>query len=71
VTLGVTQKLIGKGQIQKDSCVVVAITGNGMKTPEYLQKGKKLEIQIRPQVDEFLALIPESNCRSRPDNALR
>jgi threonine synthase len=68
VTLGVTQKLIEKGIIQKDSCVVVAITGNGLKTPEYLIKEKKFDLEIEPKVESYLSIIRESNDRFHPNS---
>lgn len=54
-TLAVTQKLIAQGRIQKSDRVVVAITGNGLKTTEALTLAD-LE-SIEPKLAAFEKLI--------------
>lgn len=59
VTLGVTQKLIAQGRIPKDEKIVVAITGNGLKTQEALYGKVKLTKVIQAKLTEFDALLKE------------
>jgi len=57
VTLGVTKKLIEQGRIPRDESIVVAITGNGLKTQECLA-GKIAEPPvIEAKLAEFDALL--------------
>jgi len=54
-TLAVTQKLIAQGRIKPTDRIVIAITGNGLKTQEAL---KLEELQsIEPKLSDFEALI--------------
>jgi threonine synthase len=54
-TLAVTQKLIAQGRIKRTDRIVIAITGNGLKTQEAL---KLEELQsIEPRLSDFEALI--------------
>ncbi len=57
VTLAVTKKLIQNQQIQPEDSVVVAITGNGMKTIEALDGKVTLSHQIAPQLKAFRELM--------------
>jgi threonine synthase len=51
VTIAVTRKLVEQGRIQADDLTVIAITGNGLKTPEAVQLAPK--IVIEPKVAQF------------------
>ena len=53
VTLAVTRKLIQNRQIKPEDSVVVAITGNGMKTIEALDGKIATSHQISPQLKAF------------------
>ena len=57
VTLAVTKKLIQNQQIQPGDSVVVAITGNGMKTIEALDGKVTSSHQIAPQLKAFRELM--------------
>lgn len=59
VTLGVAKKLISQGRIPKDEKIVVAITGNGLKTQEALQGKVELNKVINAKLTEFDALLKE------------
>jgi threonine synthase len=54
-TLAVTRKLIAQGRIKSSDRVVIAITGNGLKTAEALQL-ESLQA-IEPRISAFEALI--------------
>lgn len=51
VTLAVTRKLIEQGRIKADDLTVIAITGNGLKTPEAVELGSPTVIE--PKIAEF------------------
>src|SRR5262245_4536864 len=51
VTVAVTKKLIEQGRIKADDLTVVAITGNGLKTPEAVELGQPAVIE--PKLIEF------------------
>jgi threonine synthase len=51
VTVAVTKKLVEQGLIQPDDLTVIAITGNGLKTPEAAQVGPPPIIE--PRLAEF------------------
>jgi threonine synthase len=51
VTVAVTKKLIEQGRINPDDLTVIAITGNGLKTPEAVQLAPP--IVIEPKVAQF------------------
>ena len=53
VTVAVTKKLIEKGVIRKDESVVIAITGNGLKTQEALESKIGQPVKIKPSLDAF------------------
>ncbi len=57
-TLAVTQKLIAQGRIKAADCLVVAITGNGLKTQEALTLGDLQSIE--PKLSAFEALVGNS-----------
>lgn len=47
VTVGVTRKLITQGRLRPDECIVIAITGNGLKTPEAVSLRPPILIEPR------------------------
>jgi len=51
VTIAVTTKLIEQGRINADDLTVIAITGNGLKTPDAVKLPKP--ICIEPKIDQF------------------
>lgn len=51
VTIAVTRKLIEQGRINADDLTVIAITGNGLKTPE--AAGLSEPIVIEPKIAQF------------------
>ncbi len=53
VTVGVAKKLIEQGRIPKNESIVLAITGNGLKTQEAIQDAVGEPIQIQPNLDSF------------------
>lgn len=59
VTLGVAKKLIAQGRIPKNEEIVVAITGNGLKTQEALQGKVEFNKVINAKLAEFDALLKE------------
>lgn len=58
VTVAVTRKLIGLGLIGADDLTVIAITGNGLKTPEAVALAPPSVIE--PKITEFDRLISRS-----------
>jgi threonine synthase len=60
VTLAVTQKLIGQGRIPRDEEIVICITGNGLKTQDAIAKAVEQPIVIRPNIDDFAAIIDDT-----------
>ena len=57
VTLAVAKKLIESGSIRRDERVVVAITGNGLKTVEALENRTDEPHIIAPQLNAFRKLM--------------
>ena len=57
VTLAVTQKLIEQGKIPRDEEIVIAITGNGLKTQDAIANIVAKPIIIRPNIDDFAAVL--------------
>jgi threonine synthase len=55
VTVAVTKKLIGQGRIGTDDLTVIAITGNGLKTPEAV--GLAPPAVIEPKIAQFERVI--------------
>lgn len=53
VTVAVAKKLIEKGVIDKDQSVVIAITGNGLKTQDAIQNLVSAPVEIDPQLKSF------------------
>lgn len=53
VTVGVTKKLIEKGVIPKDETMLIAITGNGLKTQEVVQDKVGVPLIIEPKFSDF------------------
>ncbi|MBW2579590.1 MAG: threonine synthase [Deltaproteobacteria bacterium] len=54
VVIGVTKKLVEQGRIGKDDFTVLAITGNGLKTQEFLVGRTQQRLQIEPTLDAFM-----------------
>ncbi len=57
VTLAVAQKLIEQGRIDRDESIVLCITGNGLKTQEPLLERMRKPVVIKPNLEEFEALL--------------
>jgi threonine synthase len=55
VTVAVTKKLIDQGRIKPDELTVIAITGNGLKTPEAAELAAP--VVIEPKVAQFERVI--------------
>jgi len=53
VTVATTQKLIQEGRIPKDESIVLAITGNGLKTQDAIQNAIGEACQIDPSLKSF------------------
>ncbi len=53
VTVAVTRKLIESGRIPKDESIVIAITGNGLKTQEAVTGKTGQPMKIKPNIDCF------------------
>ena len=53
VTVAAARKLINEGRIKPRESVVLAITGNGLKTQEAIQKSVGEPISIEPSVSSF------------------
>ncbi|TET69262.1 MAG: threonine synthase [Candidatus Aminicenantes bacterium] len=53
VTVAVTRKLIESGRIPKDESIVIAITGNGLKTQEAVTGKTGQPMKIKPNLDSF------------------
>lgn len=60
VTLGVLRKLLDQERIPRDESIVLAITGNGLKTQEALVDSVGKPEHIGASVDEFEALLKDS-----------
>ena len=59
VTLAAAKKLIDSGHIGRDESIVLAITGNGLKTVEALQDKTDKPYTIPPQLNAFRKLMTE------------
>jgi len=57
VTVGVTKKLIEKGIIPRDESLLIAITGNGLKTQEAIQDKVGRPIIIEAKLSEFEKIV--------------
>ncbi len=53
VTVACAKKLIEQGRIPRDESVVLAITGNGLKTQEAIQDAVGEAVQIEPNLTSF------------------
>lgn len=60
VTLAVTKKLIEQGKIPRDEEIVIAITGNGLKTQDAIANIVEKPVIIRPNIDDFAAVLDGS-----------
>ena len=61
VTIGVTKKLIEQGVLPKDESIVVAITGNGLKTQEAITDDVSKPHIIDANIEEFEELYDRLN----------
>ncbi|MGQ9638526.1 MAG: threonine synthase, partial [Thermodesulfobacteriota bacterium] len=62
VTLGVAKKLIDQGVIPKDETILIAITGNGLKTQEAVQNNVGEPLIIEPKFSDFEKILrPKEN----------
>ena len=59
VTVGVARKLIASGKIPHDSCAVICVTGNGLKTLDAVQGHCGKPREIKPSLREFEALLAQ------------
>lgn len=59
VTVAVTKKLAEQGKFGRDDTVVIAITGNGLKTPEALHSAVAVNNAIAPSLSAFDTLYEE------------
>ena len=57
VTVAVTRKLLQQGKLDRAEEVVLAITGNGLKTLDALQEHLDRGVTIRPRLEEFEAQV--------------
>ena len=62
VTVAVTRKLIAQGRIKSSDLTVIAITGNGLKTPEAVELAPPLVIE--PRVAQFEQAIAGLSARA-------
>lgn len=61
VTLASAIKLIRNGRIDKDSCIVLCITGNGLKTQEALVGYTNEPYYIEPNLNSFEDILKKIN----------
>jgi len=65
VTVAVARKLIREGRLNPNESMVLAITGNGLKTPGVLQGRTDSNAAIRPKLEEFEeAFVPQLELES-------
>jgi threonine synthase len=57
VTVAVAKKLIEKGRIPREESIVLAITGNGLKTQEAVMDHIGKPMRIKPTMDSFEANV--------------
>lgn len=69
VTVAVAKKLIEQGHLKTDDRIVLAITGNGLKTQEALIDRIARPQVIRPTLDDFRALLASTNDQFAADSA--
>jgi threonine synthase len=53
VTVAAAKKLIKQGKIGKNGSLVIAITGNGLKTQEAIQGALGQALEIEPHLKSF------------------
>ncbi len=53
VTVACAKKLIDEGRIPRDESIVLAITGNGLKTQEAIQDAVGAALMIEPRLESF------------------
>ena len=53
VTVATAKKLIQEGRIPRNESIVLAITGNGLKTQEAIQSSLSRALEIEPQLKSF------------------
>ncbi|MDP3920048.1 MAG: threonine synthase [Candidatus Omnitrophota bacterium] len=63
VTVAVAKKLIDEGKIPSDESIVLAITGNGMKTQEAIREAVGKPIHIAPSLSSFEAEVLKAGCK--------
>jgi len=61
VTVAVTKKLIEQGRIKPEELTVIAITGNGLKTQEAVERHVGKPREIKPSLREFEGLLAAAN----------
>jgi threonine synthase len=57
VTVAVARKLIEQGRIPRDEEIVIAITGNGLKTQDAVVECLERPAQINPTMSDFAPLV--------------
>ena len=65
VTIAVTKKLVEKGVLPKDESIVVAITGNGLKTQEAITNNVSRPHIIDANLEEFEELYDRLNSENQ------
>ncbi|MDX1932296.1 MAG: threonine synthase [Capsulimonadales bacterium] len=71
VTVSVTKKLAEQGRFDRDDVVVIAITGNGLKTPEAVKDHLFAEASIAPSLSAFDKAYEERYRLPVPEKAVR
>ena len=66
MTVAVARKLIEQGHLKADERIVLAITGNGLKTQEALIDRIARPQVIRPTLDDFKALMESTSNQQSP-----
>ncbi len=64
VTLAATQKLLDEGRIRKDACIVVCVTGNGLKTTDPLESAIGAPSVIPASLKAFDELYRQDTSRA-------
>ncbi|MBC8104265.1 MAG: threonine synthase [Cytophagales bacterium] len=59
VTVSVAQRLAAQGRFERDEVVVIAITGNGLKTPEAIRDQLIANVGIAPSLSAFDTVFDE------------
>lgn len=67
VTVAVTKKLAEQGKFGRDDTVVIAITGNGLKTPEAIRDSLVANAGITPSLSAFDAIYEERYKLPKPE----